>query len=158
MLNGFSKGYAMTGFRVAYACANKKIIEAMTKIHSFSMLCGPILSQVAATEALRCAQEVTEMRQEYKRRRDFMFKELNRIGLACHLPTGAFYCFPSIKKSGLSSLDFARRLLFEEKVAVVPGTAFGEKYGDFVRMSYATSFDNLKEAIIRMERFMSKLD
>lgn len=156
LLNGFSKAYAMTGFRVGYACASKEIIAAMMKIHSFSMLCCPILSQIAATEALRTTRDTIEMRKEYHRRRDFMVEELNRIGLTCHKPNGAFYCFPSIKKSGLSSMDFAKRLLFEEKVAVVPGTAFGD-YDNYVRMSYATAFDNLKKAISRMEQFLMKL-
>lgn len=154
MLNGFSKTYAMTGFRVAYACAHKDIIAAMTKIHAFSMLCGPIISQVAATEALRSQHEVGEMKHEYQRRRNFMFKELNRIGFSCHKPEGAFYCFPRLKGLAIPALDFAKRLLFKEKVAIVPGTAFGGEYADFFRMSYATSFDNLKEAVLRMERFI----
>ena len=157
LLNGFSKAYAMTGFRIGYACANRDIISAMTKIHSFAMMCAPILSQVAATEALRAQKEVAEMRSEYKRRRDFIVKELNRIGLVTPKPQGAFYCFPSIENSKISSLDFAKRLLFEEKVALVPGSAFGKEYDSYVRISYANTLDNLKEAIIRIERFLSKL-
>lgn len=157
LLNGFSKAYAMTGFRIGFACANREIIEAMTKIHSFSMMCAPIVSQVAATEALRAQKEVLEMRMEYKRRRDFIVKELNRLGLITPKPQGAFYCFSSIENFKISSLEFARRLLFEEKVALVPGSAFGEEYDSYVRISYANTLDNLKEAIIRIERFLKKL-
>ncbi|MDD4955075.1 MAG: aminotransferase class I/II-fold pyridoxal phosphate-dependent enzyme [Candidatus Omnitrophica bacterium] len=157
LLNGFSKAYAMTGFRIGFACANPDIIEAMTKIHSFAMMCAPIVSQVAATEALRAQKEVVEMRMEYKRRRDFIVKELNRIGLVTPKPQGAFYCFPSVKNFKISSLDFAKRLLFEEKVALVPGSAFGKEYDSYARISYANNLDNLKEAIIRIERFLKKL-
>lgn len=156
-LNGFSKGYAMTGFRIGYACGTKPVINAMTKIHSFSMLCASIISQIAALQALHIQKEVELMVREYKRRRDFIVKELNRIGLPTINPEGAFYCFPYIGKYGLSSLDFAKALLLEEKVAVVPGRAFGRSYDDFVRVSYANSLDNLKEAIVRIERFLKKL-
>ncbi|MDP2922592.1 MAG: aminotransferase class I/II-fold pyridoxal phosphate-dependent enzyme [Candidatus Omnitrophota bacterium] len=156
-LNGFSKAYAMTGFRIGYSCANKEIISAMTKIHSFSMMCASVISQVAAVEAFRAQKEVSEMRAEYKRRRDFIVKEFNRLGLTVSKPQGAFYCFASIKKFKISSLDFAKRLLFEEKVAVVPGTAFGKEFGSYIRISYATSFDELKEAVIRIEKFLNKL-
>lgn len=157
LLNGFSKGYAMTGFRVGYACGNQKIISAMTKIHSFSMLCGPIISQVAAVEALKAQREVDKMQTEYKRRRDFIVKELNRLGLDTIKPQGAFYCFPSLKKFKLNSLDFAKRLLFEENVAVVPGRAFGKEFDSYIRISYANSLENLKEAIVRIEKLLSKL-
>jgi aminotransferase len=157
LLNGFSKAYAMTGFRIGYACANKEIISAMTKIHSYSMMCGPIISQVAAIEALKAQKEVLEMRSQYKRRRDFIVKELNRLGLITAMPEGAFYCFSSIKNFKISSLDFARRLLFEQKVAVVPGVAFGGDFDGYVRISYANSLENLKEAIIRIEKFIAKL-
>jgi aminotransferase len=157
LLNGFSKAYAMTGFRVAYACANKEIIEAMTKIHSFSMMCAPIVSQVSATEAFKAHKEVSEMRVEYKRRRDFITRELNRLGLSVEKPQGAFYCFPSIRKYRINSLDFAKKLLFEKKVAVVPGTAFGKEFDSYIRISYANSLENLKEAIIRIEHFLKKL-
>jgi aminotransferase len=157
LLNGFSKAYAMTGFRIGFACASREIIEAMTKIHSFSMMCAPIVSQVAATEALRAQKEMLEMRMEYKRRRDFIVKELNRIGLITPKPQGAFYCFSSVKNFKISSLEFARRLLFEEKVALVPGNAFGKEYDSYVRISYANTLDNLKEAIIRIERFLKKI-
>ena len=154
LLNGFSKGHAMTGFRIGFACGPKGIIGAMAKIHSFCMLCAPIVSQLAAIEALRSHNEVASMRREYKRRRDFIVKELNRIGLTTPMPEGAFYCFSSIEKTGLSSLDFAKKLLTEEKVAVVPGEAFGKVYSKFVRISYANTFDNLKEAVVRIERFV----
>jgi len=154
MLNGFSKGYAMTGFRVAFACGIPEVIAAMTKIHSFSMLCGPIVAQVAAVEALKCQREVNDMRVEYRRRRDFFWQELNRIGLETIRPQGAFYCFPSVKNTGMSSMDFAKELLFKEKVAVVPGEAFGREFSGYLRMSYANSMDNIKEAARRMERFI----
>ena len=157
LLNGFSKGYAMTGFRVGFACGDKQIISAMTKIHSFSMLCGPVISQIAASEALRACEEVNHMRSEYKRRRDFMARELNRLGLSTINPQGAFYCFSSLKKFKINSLDFAKKLLLEENVAVVPGTAFGEEFDTYIRISYANSLDSLKEAIIRIERFLKKL-
>ena len=154
LLNGFSKGWAMTGFRIGYACGPKKIIEGMTKIHSFNMLCAPIISQIAGDEALKCRGEVDAMVKEYRRRRDFIVKELNRIGLDTVKPEGAFYCFPSLKKYKMDSLEFAKRLLLEERVAVVPGKAFGASYQGFIRISYANSLENLKEAIIRIERFL----
>jgi aminotransferase len=157
LLNGFSKAYAMTGFRIGYSCAKKEIIAAMTKIHSFCMMCPPIVSQVASVEALKCQREVLQMRSEYKRRRDFVVKEFNRLGLRTRKPEGAFYCFPSIENFKIDSLDFAKRLLFDEKVAVVPGTAFGKQFGSYIRISYANTLDNLKEAIIRIERFLKKL-
>lgn len=157
LLNGFSKGYAMTGFRVGFACGNQKIISAMTKIHSFSMLCGPILSQLAAVEAIGLQKEVEAMKREYKRRRDFIVKELNRLGLHTVPPQGAFYCFPCLKKFKMNSLDFAKKLLYEQKVAVVPGRAFGKEFDGYVRISYANSLEHLKEAIIRIEKFLGKL-
>jgi len=158
LLSGFSKNYAMTGFRVGFACANKEIISAMTKIHSYSMLCAPIISQVSAIEALKAEKEVSFMRQEYKRRRDFIVKELNRLRLSTPFSQGAFYCFSSLKEFKISSLDFAKRLLFEEKVAVVPGDAFGKEFSSYIRISYANSLDNLKEAINRIERFLKKIE
>ena len=157
LLNGFSKGYAMTGFRVGFACADKETISAMTKIHSYSMLCGPIVSQIAAIEALNSRKEVSQMQKEYKKRRDFIVKELNRLGLYTVKPQGAFYCFSSVKKYKINALDFAKKLLLQEKVAVVPGTAFGEEFGSYVRISYANSLENLREATVRIERFLSKL-
>jgi len=157
LLNGFSKSYAMTGFRVGFACGNKEVISAMTKIHSYSALCGPIISQIAGVEALLAQNEVNRMRQEYNRRRDFMARELNRIGLSTVRPQGAFYCFSSLKKYKLDSLEFAKKLLLMKKVAVVPGKAFGNNLDSYIRISYATSFDNLKEAIVRIEQFLSEL-
>ena len=154
LLNGFSKGSAMTGFRVGFACGPKEVIAAMTKIHSFSMLCAPIVSQFAGIESLRAQREVAFMRREYMRRRDFIVKELNRIGLRTPNPQGAFYCFSSIEKTGMDSLSFAKRLLSIEKVAVVPGVAFGAGYGGYARISYANTIDNLKEAVVRIERFV----
>ncbi|MCM8801274.1 MAG: aminotransferase class I/II-fold pyridoxal phosphate-dependent enzyme [Candidatus Omnitrophica bacterium] len=154
-LNGFSKSYAMTGWRVGYACGPKEIISAMTKIHQYAIMCVPTISQMAACEALHSARHLVEqMKQVYKRRREFIVKELNRIGLKCLKPDGAFYVFASIKDTGLNSLDFAQRLLKEKKVAVVPGTAFGRSGEGYIRISYTCSFENLKEAIIRIEDFL----
>lgn len=154
-LNGFSKSYAMTGWRVGFACGPKDLIAAMTKIHQYTIMCVSITSQMAACEALQSGRKsVEEMKREYKRRREFVIDGLNRIGLSCHKPEGAFYAFPSIKSTGMKCLDFAERLLKEEKVAVVPGTAFGRGLDDYIRISYASSFDNLKEAILRMDRFL----
>ena len=158
-LNGFSKGFAMTGWRIGYACGPEEVIAAMTKIHQYTMMCVPITSQMAAIEALKNGERsAQEMKREYKRRREFVIARLNEMGLSCHKPEGAFYAFPSIKKSGLSSLEFSNKLLKEEKVAVVPGTAFGSSGEGYVRISYATGFDKLKEALARMEKFLDKLD
>lgn len=157
-LNGFSKAFAMTGWRIGYACGPKEIIAAMTKIHQYTMMCVPISSQMAAIEALKNGERsVAEMKREYRRRREFVISRLNEMGLSCHKPEGAFYAFPSIKKTGLSSMEFSNRLLKQEKVAVVPGTAFGASGEGYVRISYATSFDKLKEAMHRMERFLSQI-
>jgi len=157
-LNGFSKSYAMTGWRIGYAAGPEKIIQAMTKVHQYTMLCASIVAQAAAQEALKNGDRaVQEMKREYKRRREFVITRLNEIGLSCHKPEGAFYAFPSIKGTGLSSMDFAQRLLKKEKVAAVPGTAFGSTGEGYLRMSYANSFDNLKEAMNRIERFLRKL-
>ena len=156
-LNGFSKTFAMTGWRIGYACGPKDIIAAMTKIHQYTILCAPILSQMAACEALQAGKRsMEEMKREYRRRRDFMTDSLNAIGLNCEKPHGAFYMFPSIKESGLPSLEFASRLLKEHKVAVVPGVAFGKDYDTHVRMSYATNYDQLKIAVNHMSAFMKK--
>ncbi|MCF7870230.1 MAG: aminotransferase class I/II-fold pyridoxal phosphate-dependent enzyme, partial [Candidatus Omnitrophica bacterium] len=156
-LNGFSKGHAMTGFRVGFACGDSKIIQAMAKIHSYSIMCGPVISQVAAIEALLAKREVVDMKSQYMRRRDFLVKELNRLGLFTLLPQGAFYCFVSLKNFKLNSLEFAKGLLMKEKVAVVPGSAFGKNYKNYIRISYANSLENLKEAIVRIERFLKNL-
>ncbi|MDD4939814.1 MAG: aminotransferase class I/II-fold pyridoxal phosphate-dependent enzyme [Candidatus Omnitrophica bacterium] len=156
-LNGFSKSYAMTGWRVGYACGPKEIISAMTKIHQYTIMCVSITSQMAACEALAGGRaSVEEMKREYKRRREFMIGGLNKLGLECANPQGAFYAFASVKKTGFDSLEFAKRLLKEQKVAVVPGTAFGGSYKDYVRISYASSFDNLKEALNRIAVFLKK--
>lgn len=157
-LNGFSKSYAMTGWRIGYACGPANLIAAMTKIHQYTMLCASIISQMAALEALKYGERsVQEMKREYKRRREFVISRLNEIGLSCHRPEGAFYAFPSIKKTGLSSLEFSKKLLEREKVAVVPGTAFGSLGEGYLRISYASSMDRLKEALSRIERFMKTL-
>ncbi|MFA6142035.1 MAG: aminotransferase class I/II-fold pyridoxal phosphate-dependent enzyme [Candidatus Omnitrophota bacterium] len=154
-LNGFSKAFAMTGWRIGYACGPKDIIGAMTKIHQYTMMCVPIMAQMAAEEALKNGERsVQEMKREYNRRREFVVSRLNEIGLACHKPEGAFYAFPSIKNSGMTSMEFAKALLEKEKVAVVPGTAFGSLGEGYVRISYASAFDKLKEALIRIERFL----
>jgi len=153
--NGFSKSYAMTGWRVGYVCGPKEIIAGMTKIHQYTIMCVSITSQMAACEALHIGKNSVEgMKREYRRRREFIVNGLNRIGLKCHMPQGAFYAFPSIKNTKLDSLEFAKKLLKEEKVAVVPGSAFGDNFRDYVRISYASSFDDLKEALIRIERFL----
>lgn len=157
-LNGFSKAFAMTGWRIGYACGPADIIAAMTKIHQYTMMCVPIMSQFAAIEALKNGERsVQEMKREYRRRREFVISRLNEIGLPCHTPEGAFYAFPSIKGTGLSSMEFSKGLLKKEKVAVVPGTAFGPSGEGYVRISYASSLEKLKEALSRMERFLSSL-
>ena len=156
-LNGFSKSYAMTGWRVGFACGPGEIIAAMTKIHQYTIMCVPITSQMAAAEALVSGRRsVEQMKREYGRRREFMVAELNSLGLKCSRPQGAFYVFPSIKSTGLSSMDFSRKLLEEEKVAVVPGTAFGACAEGYIRISYACSLDNLKEALVRIKMFLEK--
>jgi aminotransferase len=157
-LNGFSKAYAMTGFRLGWAAGPETIIGGMTKIHQYTMLCAPILSQLAAIEAMRHGhKDVQVMKKEYNRRRNYIVSSLNELGLACHMPQGAFYAFPSIKSTGMSSLDFAKDLLDKEKVALVPGTAFGPSCEGFVRISYASSYDNLREAVKRMGRYLERL-
>lgn len=157
-LNGFSKSYAMTGWRVGFACGPEDIISAMTKIHQYTIMCVPIMGQIAAIEALKKGQKsVEEMKKEYKRRREFIVDGLNTIGLECHKPQGAFYVFPSIKSTGLKSMEFVTALLEKEKVAVVPGTAFGSSGEGYIRISYASSFDNLKEALSRIRHFVNSL-
>ncbi len=154
-LNGFSKAYAMTGFRVGYACGPAKIIAAMTKIHQYTMLCASITGQIAALEALKNGfKSVQLMKEEYKRRRRFIVGALNEIGLECHMPEGAFYVFPSIQRTGQSSMEFAQDLLKKKKVALVPGIAFGKNSDGHVRISYASSYENLKEAIQRIKDYL----
>ena len=158
-LNGFSKSYAMTGWRIGYACGPKNIISLMTKIHQYTMLCAPIMSQMAAREALKSGERSTqEMKREYRRRREFIIAGLNEIGLTCHKPEGAFYAFPSIKISGLSSMEFAKELLKKERVALVPGTAFGPSGEGYARISYAASLSNIKEALLRIKRFLAPFE
>ena len=156
-LNGFSKTFAMTGWRIGYACGPKKIINAMTKIHQYTMLCAPIMGQMAAIEALkRGARYVAEMKREYKRRREFIVDRLNEMGLPCYKPEGTFYVFPSIKNTGMNCIEFSKRLLKKEKVAVVPGTAFGSQGEGHIRISYASNMQDLKEACVRIERFLKQ--
>ncbi len=158
LINGFSKGFAMTGWRLGYACGPKTIIEQMVKIHQFAIMCAPTNSQYAAVEALRnCDNEVAEMREAYNQRRRFLMSEFRRMGLQCFEPFGAFYVFPSIQEFGMTSEEFALRFLDEEKVAVVPGTAFGDCGEGFLRISYAYSIEDLKEALGRMEKFITRL-
>lgn len=157
-INGFSKAYAMTGWRVGYVCGPKKLVGAMTKIHQYTMLCASIMSQVAAREALKAGERsLNEMKREYKRRREFVISRLNEIGLLCHHPEGAFYAFPSVRSTGLSSMDFANKLLKNEKVAVVPGTAFGPSGEGYIRISYASSIEKLREALARIEKFIKEV-
>jgi len=156
-LHGFSKAWAMTGFRLGYACGPAELIEAMMKIHQYTMLCASSLSQKAALEALaRPESDIAEMVEEYRRRRNFVAAAFTEMGLDCHRPLGAFYAFPSVARWGLPAKEFALRLLREERVAVVPGTAFGACAEGFVRCAYATSMENLKEAMTRLRRFLGR--
>ena len=155
MLNGFSKAYAMTGWRIGYLCAPEPICDAALKIHQYVMLCAPSMGQVAALEAMRRGEEEKDrMVQEYRVRRNIFVEGLNRIGLRCHRPEGAFYAFPSVAETGLSDLEFAERLLKDEHVAVVPGSVLGQGGKDHLRCAYAVSREDLAEAIRRMERFI----
>ena len=158
VINGFSKGFAMTGWRLGYICGPEVIMDQIIKIHQYVIMCGPTNSQYAAIEGLRnCDSEVQQMRESYNQRRRFLMHELKRIGLKCFEPFGAFYVFPSVEEFHMSAEEFATKLLMEEKLAVVPGTAFGECGEGFLRLSYAYSIDDLKEALIRLERFVNKL-
>ena len=158
LINGFSKSYAMTGWRLGYACGPKEIIAQMTKIHQFAIMCAPTTSQYAAVEALKKGdEEVEKMRKSYNQRRRFLMNAFKEMGLECFEPHGAFYVFPCIKEFNMSSEEFATRLLMEEKVAVVPGTAFGDCGEGFLRISYAYSIENLKEAISRIQKFVERL-
>jgi len=157
LLGGFSKAYAMTGWRIGYAAANKEIIAAMTKIHQYTIMSAPTMGQVAAIEAVKSGEDsVTEMVEEYNRRRLVIVQGLNDIGLPCFEPRGAFYAFPSIKGTGMTSEEFGEKLLMEEKVAVVPGSAFGQCGEGYVRCCYATSLAEIEEALSRMGRFVKK--
>ena len=157
IINGFSKSFAMTGWRLGYALGNHEIIEQMVKIHQFAVMCAPTISQYAAIEAMEQGDgDIEAMRESYDQRRKFLYHELQRLGLPCFEPQGAFYMFPNIREFGLSSGEFALKLLKEEKVAVVPGDSFGECGEGFVRISYAASLQNLKEAVNRIFRFLSR--
>jgi aminotransferase len=159
LINGFSKSYAMTGWRLGYAAAPRAILEQMLKIHQFAIMCAPTTSQYAAVAALRDGdKDVQVMRESYDQRRRYLIHAFKEMGLECFEPHGAFYTFPSIKRFGMTSDEFATRLLREEKVAVVPGTAFGDCGEGYLRISYAYSLKNLKEALSRMDRFIKKLD
>jgi aminotransferase len=157
LINGFSKAYAMTGWRLGYAAGNREIIEAMMKIHQYTMLCAPTVAQLAALEALNLEEEVEKMRDSYNQRRRFFYQGLKEIGFDVVEPKGAFYIFPSIKKFGLSSEEFAERLLREKRVVVIPGSVFGECGEGFIRCTYASSLSDLKEALRRMGEFVSSL-
>ncbi len=158
LINGFSKAYAMTGWRLGYAAAPEAILEQMLKIHQFAIMCAPTTSQYAAVEALRNgAPDVKKMRDSYNQRRRFLLNEFEKIGIDCFTPYGAFYTFPSIKKFGMSSDEFAERLLKEQKVAVVPGTAFGACGEGYLRISYAYSIEDLKLALERIAAFINSL-
>ena len=158
LINGFSKAYAMTGWRLGYACAPKEIIKQMTKIHQFAIMCAPTTSQYAAIEALKNGDEdVENMRKSYNQRRRFLMNAFKEMNLECFEPFGAFYVFPCIKEFGMTSEEFATRLLQEEKVAIVPGTAFGDCGEGYLRISYAYSLENLKIAIGRLNKFIQKL-
>jgi aminotransferase len=158
LINGFSKAYAMTGWRMGYVCGPAPILAQMTKIHQFAIMCAPTTSQYAAVEALRNGDaDVAEMRDAYNQRRRFLMHEFKDIGMECFEPYGAFYVFPSIQKYGMTSDEFAERLLREKKLAVVPGTAFGRSGEGFLRISYAYSIDNLKRAMGRIREFVGTL-
>ena len=158
MINGFSKAYAMTGWRLGYACGPANIIGQMTKIHQFAIMCAPTTSQYAAVEALRNGDDdVKEMKESYNQRRRFLMHSFKKMGLECFEPFGAFYVFPCIKEFGMNSDEFATKFLEAEKVAAVPGTAFGDSGEGFLRISYAYSMDTLRIAMERLERFVTKL-
>jgi aminotransferase len=157
LLNGFSKAYAMTGWRLGYAAGNKEIIEAMMKIHQYTMLCAPITAQMAAMEALRSNGEVERMISEYNQRRRLIVEGLKEIGLSCFEPKGAFYTFPSIENTGLTSEEFAKRLLLEERVVVIPGSVFGACGEGFIRCAYAVSQYQIREALERLGKFLERL-
>ena len=159
LINGFSKSYAMTGWRLGYAAGPAEILKQMIKIHQFAIMCAPTTSQYAAVSALRDGDEdVRTMRESYNQRRRYLMNAFEEMGLDCFDPHGAFYMFPSIKRFGMTSDEFATRLLKEEKVAVVPGTAFGDSGEGFLRISYAYSLEDLKRALARIENFIKRLD
>lgn len=158
LINGFSKTFSMTGWRLGYVCGPAEILKQITKIHQFAIMCAPTTSQYAACEALRaCDDEVEKMKEEYDMRRKIIVKGFCDIGLECREPKGAFYAFPSIKSTGMSSEEFCERLLYSKRVAIVPGTAFGESGEGFVRASYCYSVEHIKEALARIEEFLKEL-
>lgn len=158
LISGFSKGFAMTGWRLGFVCAPEEITQAMLKIHQYAIMCAPTMAQFAAIEALQNGRsDVEEMVKSYRRRRNYIVQSFNDIGLTCHIPGGAFYAFPSIESTGMSSEEFAERLLLEESVAVVPGNVFGASGEGHIRCSYATSMEQLQEAVKRMKRFIEKI-
>ena len=158
LINGFSKAFSMTGWRLGYAMAPKEILKEILKIHQYAIMCAPTTSQYAAIEALRnCDAEVMRMKEEYDARRRIIVKGFNDLGLSCREPNGAFYAFPSIKSTGLSSEEFCEKLLYSKHVAVVPGTAFGDSGEGFVRASYCYSIEHIKEALSRIGEFLSEL-
>lgn len=157
VMGGFSKSYAMTGWRVGYVCGHRDIIAAMTKVHQYTIMCAPIMGQKAAVEALRHGEiPMRKMVEDYNNRRKIIVKGLREIGLDCFEPRGAFYCFPSIRSSGMNSEEFCEKLLTEEKVAVVPGNAFGSNGDGFIRCCYAASLNNIEEALERMDNFLRR--
>jgi aminotransferase len=157
-LHGFSKAFSMTGWRIGYACGPATLIEAMMKVHQYSMLCASIIAQEAAIEALLHGEdEMKKMRDQYHRRRDFIVRRFNEIGLKCHLPRGSFYAFPDVSKTGMNEKDFAIGLLQAEKVAIVPGSAFGENGKGFCRACFATSYEQLVEAATRIDRHVERV-
>jgi aminotransferase len=158
LISGFSKAFAMTGWRIGYACGPQDLIQAMVKIHQYTMLCAPIMGQKAAIEALKNGlSEKERMVESYKQRRNYIVKAFKDLGLECHRPEGAFYAFPSITSTGLTSEEFAEQLILEEKVAVVPGSVFGGSGTGHIRCSYATSLENLQKAVARIDRFMGRI-
>ncbi len=158
MINGFSKAFSMTGWRLGYACGPKEIMKEITKIHQFAIMCAPTTSQYAATEALRsCDTDVERMKEEYDARRKIIVKGFNDIGLCCREPKGAFYAFPCIKSTGMTSEEFCEKLLYSKKVALVPGTAFGESGEGYVRASYCYSVEHIKTALQRVKEFLEEL-
>jgi aminotransferase len=157
IISGFSKAFAMTGWRLGFVCAPPDLLSAMLKIHQYSLMCAPTMAQYGALEALKTGMdEVYRMKQSYKQRRNYFIKSFAEIGLTCHTPGGAFYAFPSIEKTGLSSEQFAEKLLMEERVAVVPGHVFGSGGEGHIRCSYATSMDNLEQSVDRIGRFLKQ--
>ena len=158
LINGFSKSYAMTGWRLGYACGPKRILEQMLKIHQFAIMCAPTTSQYAAIEALRSGDDdIERMRTAYDQRRNFLMKAFHDMGLQCFEPFGAFYVFPCIKSTGLSSDEFCERLIMEKHVAVIPGTAFGECGEGYIRVSYCYSIENIKNAIYKIGEFVKEI-